>query len=97
MTTLTVELPDDVAADLEAEAKSRDNGDTPATLLAELAASHVAGLRADDPPPEVVAEIRRRQETPLSECRPTTQAMDDLEATLRQRDAENHARRGDAA
>ena len=80
MTTITVELDDDLAADLEAEARGR--GTTPAKLLIEFAAESIAPRDLPEPPPEVMAEVRRRQETPLSECRPMKETIADLKAKI---------------
>ena len=53
MTTITVELDDDLAADLEAEARGR--GTTPAKFLAEFAERFAA------PPPRATCPSRRRR------------------------------------
>ena len=69
---------------------------TPAKLLIEFAAESVAPPDLPEPPPEVMAEVRRRQETPLSECPTVDEAMAEVKRRLRERDAaERHE--GDAA
>ncbi len=89
MVRLTIDLPEDVAQALRETA-----GDASLEhVVADLAANRVAELRRDEPPPEVLQEIRRRQETPLSECLPVDQAHDQLVRRLREKDAAEQAAR----
>ena len=86
MRTVTVEMNDELAAALEAEAAARGGGMTPAKLLIEFAAESIAPPDVPEPPAEVMAEVRRRQETPLSECPTVDEAMNALLAKLREDD-----------
>ena len=94
MPFITIDVPDELADGLAEAARCRGHA-TPAALLAEVAADLANGADwwdADaeapdlpDPPPEVLAEVRRRQETPLSECRPAAEFFDELEARIKAR------------
>ena len=89
MVRLTIDLPDDVAAALD-----KERGEASLErLVADLAADRVAELRRDEPPPEVLQEIRRRQETPLSECRPAREFFDELRSELREKITQRDATR----
>ena len=92
MPTITIDVPDELGDGLAEAARQRGHA-TPGDLLAEVAADLAAGagfLWFDDaaatppePPAEVLAEVRRRQETPLSECRPMEEFFDELEVKVR--------------
>ena len=93
MVRLTIDLDDDVVGKLREMA-----GDgAPIERLAALLLRHRVreigppdGALAD-PPPEVLREIRRRQQTPLSESVPVDEAHDQIVRRLRERDAAEQA------
>ena len=88
--TITFEVSPEVADGLAQEAARRGHPSA-AAWLAEFFTSGYAPLELDgdefgdvpEPPPEVLAEVRRRQETPLSECRPAEEFFDELEARIK--------------
>ena len=91
MPTITIDVPDELGDGLAEAARIRGHA-TPAALLAEVAADLAhgadgwdAGADAPEPPAEVLAEVQRRQETPLSECRPAEEFFDELEARIKAR------------
>ena len=93
MPTLTFDVSDEAAAALSAEA-ARRGLDSPAALIAEFAAD-LALLDEDDqdlnPPPEVLAEVRRRQNDDLSNSRPFEEVFDELDQKIARWAAEQRA------
>ena len=91
MPMITLDVPDE----LKAVAERRGHASLAALfeeVVADLlyfeievqeAESAEAALPA--PPPEVLAEVRRRQATPLSDCRPMEEFFDELEARIKAR------------
>lgn len=94
MQTLKIDLSDDVAKDLADLAKARQLPSIEALLveMAEEAAAEAELMRKA--PPEVLEEVRRRQETPLSECRPAHEVVDEIRREIVERFAEREAASG---
>ena len=94
MPTFTINLTDAKAEALAELAADRGLASVEALLLelADEVAAEAELIRKA--PAQVLEEVRRRQETPLSECRPAHEVVDEIRRELVERFAEQEAASG---